>query len=1083
MDTVFSEDEKRLIVGRAQTLSERLDKPEVLERQRTPDQYLSNLIEEWQSTFPTEQSFDNRLENIGATKRECKEAIAADRLVDSEPLPEWIEFLDDLITTVTENPPINYPDSLKSDCSGIHDEEHPFGEVSAAVAEYAHKGLSKEVTQKALSQNAIIQMMEWFRNRFEWRFVRILYVEFKTFVASRNHELAFADPDEYKNPSTSYYEKFIEYLLSKGMKDLCLEYPMFGRLVVTQICQWQDLIEEFSQRVSNDRDVIQERFGNDESLGLVSCLEPLADESHGDGRSVLRVSFESGTSVVYKPRSVEAGAMFYDVVEQINKHLSLPNLEYPNYIIRDGYGWMEWVRPNTCEKEGAGSRYYSRVGSLICIAYLLDFTDCHVENLRASGEYPVLVDAETVLQPYMDTGRRPIPTTNGALIDESVLRTLLLPYTIDATPEVHDESQEGILEAMAGIGLTSEEVKLKEIKFPVIRAVNTDVMSIETESRQLSREKNVPQTNDSDLSPDDYLAEIVSGFKETYNTVLSLRDTGELNNEFNLPNSFTGINSRFIYRPTVEYAQILMSLCSRDCMRDGARFGIELEQLAIPFLDGQVDEPQPWGLLEAEREALTRFDTPRFTTRTDGREIQFESERLSEYVDVSGLQRAEDRIQSASDHDLQRQVEYIRGCFGVSPDPSYSPDKASPVSCKTICDGKLINEAKSLFNQIQNARYESSEGTYYWNSVAPQNETERLTLQPARGSMYHGRPGIALLAAALYQLTDDPEYRQFAMKTLRPIREAINTAQKTETLEPNISNHGALTGIGSVVYSLQAIGRLLNSYQLIEEAVTVAGLVTEEFIEKDEMYDVVGGVAGTILGLLSVYEFQEGSGLLTAAADCGDYLLKNRIRAKNGTRVWKTLGNNSPQVGFAHGQSGIGYALIRLWEETGKKPYRDGALEALEFESANYSDDCGNWPDMRTPSHPTYPDQWCYGRSGIGIARIGMAKYTDDSTVTSGLERAVENATTVVGPHDHLCCGNAGRAEFLILADQGKEMDQARQIIGGMMSRKEETGAYRTPAGTKHIPKPSLFLGVSGIAYEMLRVINPEVLPCILLWE
>src|SRR3712207_8377597 len=42
-------------------------------------------------------------------------------------------------------------------------------------------------------------------------------------------------------------------------------------------------------------------------------------------------------------------------------------------------------------------RYYERAGMLLCLFYVLEGTDCHYENIIASGEYPVLIDTETLM--------------------------------------------------------------------------------------------------------------------------------------------------------------------------------------------------------------------------------------------------------------------------------------------------------------------------------------------------------------------------------------------------------------------------------------------------------------------------------------------------------------------------------------------------------------------------------------------------------------------------------------------------------------------------------------------------------------
>ena len=72
-------------------------------------------------------------------------------------------------------------------------------------------------------------------------------------------------------------------------------------------------------------------------------------------------------------------------------------------------------------------RFYERAGALLCVLHALRGTDCHRDNLVACGEFPVLVDAETVMQPEAAVGDgSAVPREDADFVD-SVVRTGLLP--------------------------------------------------------------------------------------------------------------------------------------------------------------------------------------------------------------------------------------------------------------------------------------------------------------------------------------------------------------------------------------------------------------------------------------------------------------------------------------------------------------------------------------------------------------------------------------------------------------------------------------------------------------------------------
>ncbi len=1081
MTEIFTKRQKRIIAGRSRTLLERIANPDALVHGERNEAEVKEVFQAWKEMFPSEEAFDQRLEHEGVSRQDCRKAISSGKLDSSETLPEWISLLDELVAAVQKRDPENVSltlDQRESDYEMGNDRH--FREITAAIAAHVRDEFLEESVRNAFSKEIIDVMIEWFRHRFEIRFTRILYVEFKSFIAHHDRELAFSNPDEFEELPTEYYDEFIKYIFTGGIADLCVEYPIFARLLVIQMQQWKEHFREFCNRLQEDRELIADQFDIDGGLGDVIDLKPLADDTHGDGRAVMRVGFKSGHTVVYKPRSVKAGAIFYQVLDQLNDYLPVPDFEAPTYVVRDDYGWMEWIENGECPDREAVERYYQRVGSLISISYFLEFSDCHYENFIATGEYPVLVDAETVFHPYIGISRKPTRSGPGMLVDNSVLLSSLLPY---GSEDMYDDIDVEMLSGASGIGVSSEDFIFDVLSFPQIKASNTDVMSVEPKPGRIRRDDNIPKINNTDQPPEEYLAAIVNGFKSTYETIMNLRDSGCLADEIGFYTAFESVENRVVYRPTQRYASILRSLSSRACLQDGARFGIEMEQLAVPFCDGQVTEPQPWPLYDAERRALKRYDPPRFTCQTDKTAIRMDGMQLNVKADTSGMQRSRDRIESADRADMREQVELIRRCFEMTPTASQDMVREPTVERKSVNNKQLQQEAERIFKHVRTMATETNDGTYHWTSIKPEKtaETEPLTLRPTDGSVYIGRCGIAIFGAGLYHLTGEDQYREFALKTVRPIREAVQSEQRV----PALTNIGGAVGIGSVAYGLTVVSDLLNEQTILADAIRSVDFITEDLIEMDDSYDVIAGAAGTIHGILATHERENSSELVSAAATCGDHLLDNRV-TKNGCRVWKTLNDSPPLTGFAHGISGIAYALLRLWDATEDRTYREAALEALEYEAQTYSKTAKNWPDERERTEETYPDQWCYGRSGIGLSRLGMAEYATDDLITQGIERAVNGAVSdEARPFDHLCCGNAGRAEFLIEANERYNQcsGMARELLGGALERKRQTGTYQTLFNGTEIIDPTFFHGISGIGYSMLRIIDPKTLPCVLLWE
>lgn len=141
-------------------------------------------------------------------------------------------------------------------------------------------------------------------------------------------------------------------------------------------------------------------------------------DPHDGGRTVAIVHFASGLRVVYKPRAVGLEAAFHHLVAWWNERAGPLTLFAPRVIDRGAYGWMEFVAHVACPDRRAALRYWARAGALLALTGLFDATDLHFGNVIARGEYPALVDLETLLHP-----RRP-----G--LDRTLLDTGLVPSWI-----------------------------------------------------------------------------------------------------------------------------------------------------------------------------------------------------------------------------------------------------------------------------------------------------------------------------------------------------------------------------------------------------------------------------------------------------------------------------------------------------------------------------------------------------------------------------------------------------------------------------------------------------------------------------
>lgn len=171
---------------------------------------------------------------------------------------------------------------------------------------------------------------------------------------------------------------------------------------------------ELRRRLARDRRLIARSLGDGRPLGRVLEVVRGLSDPHDGGRTVAILRFASGLRVVYKPRSVGLEAAFCRFVAWWNERAGRLALFAPRVLERGDYGWMAFVAHEGCPDREAAGRYYARAGALLALADLLRATDLHHGNVIAHGEYPVLVDLETLLQP-----RR--PGRERSLLDTSLV--------------------------------------------------------------------------------------------------------------------------------------------------------------------------------------------------------------------------------------------------------------------------------------------------------------------------------------------------------------------------------------------------------------------------------------------------------------------------------------------------------------------------------------------------------------------------------------------------------------------------------------------------------------------------------------
>ena len=298
---------------------------------------------------------------------------------------------------------------------------------------------------------------------------------------------------------------------------------------------------------------------------------------------------------------------------------------------------------------------------------------------------------------------------------------------------------------------------------------------------------------------------------------------------------------------------------------------------------------------------------------------------------------------------------------------------------------------------------------------------------------------------------------------------------------------GGVSGIGSLIYSLTCSAGILQSEDLLRQAQSLAAALSVEMITASECSDVMAGLAGLLLALLALYR-QAGDGwVLELCRLCGDRLLANAQPVEPGMVAWPSP-SGKVLCGMSHGVAGIAMALAELSEVIADPGYCQMAMAAIAFENHCLYPASGHWLDLRG-AQPAVMNSWCNGAPGIGLARLAMCRTHAFEPLLSDLERAIalvqQDGEDSV---DQLCCGLMGQGELLLSAGLwlGRQelVSQARSLATRVLVRSGKRRQFRLLQGLRpDLSMPGFFQGTAGIAYQLLRLSIPSVLPSILAFE
>ncbi|WP_457654555.1 type 2 lanthipeptide synthetase LanM [Rhodocaloribacter sp.] len=831
---------------------------------------------------------------------------------------------------------------------------------------------------------------------------------------------------------------FVRSLREGALYDWFKEYPVAARLCVRVVELWVEACKELILRLADDWDELGRQFGEGRSFHKVTHLQAGLSDPHEGGRTVIIVTFDGVTKVVYKPRPLGMEQYFGDLQRWVNAHGGLLPLRPLRLLTRADYGWVEFVAPAPCPDEEAVRRYFRRCGILLALLYVTGGTDFHRENLIACGEHPMLLDMEVLLRhrhPFAtvtDTGN---PLEYGRRrMEDSVFWTELLPFY---------HFGNGGTAAMVG--------------------------ALGEASGHSGHRPNQPRLGEEPVASSRWTEEVVTGFRHTYRLLLDRRV--ELLKRESPFLRARGIVGRFLFRNTALYTKILRLGCKPRYLRDGIDRSILIDSLSRVMAHLE-ERPLHWPVLAVERQALEQMDVPILTTRADSRDLYLPGgDVIRDFFSCTALEAVEARLKGLNEEDLAFQTRIIRDCMygqrgrGLAPPYLQEVEDPPEIAPAKFSSALALEEATALGDRVMAEAYSAPGDSILWYGLDYQPAARRYRVGMLGSSLFHGMGGPTLFLAALARATGEARFFEGARQALAMLDAYAEAFEQSVRVGRGME--ASALSLGSMIYTLTLAACFLDDPSLREKALSLAALIDDRVIRKTPVSGVIGGKAGTLLGLLALYDASGRGTTLERARKVGRHLTERRA-----SWGWPLKGRQ--RAGFAQGTSGIAYALLGLYERTGEKHFLDAALSILPKERE------------RHPVASSVNGSWSRGLAGyvaVGLrARAVLGETDHDEELEKMLTRL---SHTRCEGGDTLATGVFGRVDVWLLAAENNEraglLKRARAVAAGAVAAARTRGDYRT--GWKGNVPVGLLNGWSGIGYELLRVVAPRTFPSLLVLD
>ena len=871
------------------------------------------------------------------------------------------------------------------------------------------------------------------------------------------------------------YNYFMAQFSLPSTKDFFFKkYPFLEKYFHSICDNFIAFVIEFSNRIQADINLIGEHF-----FHVEKCVEIHAmGDPHAGGRRVLKIGFLTTNFekkyLIYKPRNIGPEKTYNELCHWFSEGLGI-ELKSQQIIDCGNYAYCEFIEHLPCLTVNEVRNYMYRLGVILHLSYLIGLNDLHYENVIPSGEFPIIVDNECMMSPYI-TKQDSVYMKDDILFN--VLDLCLLPG------QYHFSSQADV----SAMGVEDKVEQIYDEKF----FLNEKTDQLKTGFKKVSRVINTlkPTLGGLEIDLYCYKNQLKKGFSDAYKLTLKCKKN-ILENHYPVFESLAKCKTRVLLRNTLTYRKIQVESYHPVVLHSHKEFDNYFAVLDpfFKYLPNHID------LVNAEKTDIQLGDIPIFNAYTNETKI-FSSKNtiLKVKVELSGYELFKNKLQHVfSSKDLFIQKQIIENClcaYSLTRKKSIKNNHRRSIKKNINSELTLIDHIMKRLNKL----LMENNNRATWPTIEllkPNLWGSKL----ADIDLYSGTTGAGLLYLYSYKLSGNLEYKRVAQKCIfNNLNDRLLFFDKTSFLKDKIlGSPGFYTGIGGVIYGLYCLYQIEQTMHIHSKILELLDmmLLTIEFTFD---VDLLSGLMGALLSVNLIKDIIPQDKYLLICNTILEKFFKiypSPELLPDAHKGRDSLPHGKPLLGFSHGTSGILWVLYSFYKKNRDHHLSNPILRwvdaALTYERLHYSPTLHSWPRFDLPYNGNqyeYSTGWCHGAPGVGFSRLALIGY--DNYVEQELKICVETTMNHLKHSKEtsycLCHGDYGNIEFILAVKNSipglihDELFSAlrRNSLDKIIQDRLENGIK---ANGNTI---GLMTGVLGVAYQLLRLNSPGFFPSLL---